>query len=275
MGRHLVLSGALLLLAPHLGLAQGAPDVVVLRDGGMLRGTIVESVPGERVTILLPTGESRIVSWSRVTFAGPEDERPQVDRDLAPPLADPPAVTLPPPVLHGVAPRQGRGPRIPIVVESRQRYVELWAEVGAIPQTGVGHRLRETVDEVAFERVCSVPCGLGLTVGTYRLALTRLRQVVPAPPIDLEAGGTLDVWYRDRRGVRALGWVLGPVGMSGGVVMLGYGLFLFGFAPPSDTVLLLSAGTALLATSLIVWIALAALQDGAVLRFVPAAPGLR
>ena len=36
-----------------------APDIVRLKNGGFLRGTIAELAPGEFVTLLLVTGETR------------------------------------------------------------------------------------------------------------------------------------------------------------------------------------------------------------------------
>ena len=38
--------------------APSAPDLVRLKNGGLLRGTISESVPGEYVTIVLITGDT-------------------------------------------------------------------------------------------------------------------------------------------------------------------------------------------------------------------------
>src|SRR6188768_1348287 len=51
-----------------------APDVVRLKNGGILRGTISELVPGDYVSIVLITGEPRRVLYADVQFAGPANE---------------------------------------------------------------------------------------------------------------------------------------------------------------------------------------------------------
>src|SRR5690242_20290879 len=52
---------------PAVRIAPGyAPDSVYLKEGGLLRGAIVESVPNDHVTIALPTGEVRRVPWDVV-----------------------------------------------------------------------------------------------------------------------------------------------------------------------------------------------------------------
>jgi hypothetical protein len=51
-----------------------AKDVVKLKSGGLLRGTIAELVPGEFVVIVLITGETRRIAASEFDYAGPEDQ---------------------------------------------------------------------------------------------------------------------------------------------------------------------------------------------------------
>lgn len=59
-----------------------AGDVVRLRNGGVLRGTIAELIPGDRVVIVTAAGDRRELPMSEVTYAGPVDGSPTV----APPL---------------------------------------------------------------------------------------------------------------------------------------------------------------------------------------------
>jgi len=47
-------------------------DIVRLRSGGIVRGTIVESVPGDAVKIQLVTGEVRMIPYGETTYAGPD-----------------------------------------------------------------------------------------------------------------------------------------------------------------------------------------------------------
>jgi hypothetical protein len=44
----------------------GTPDTVVLKNGGMLRGTLVEVLPNDHATIQLPSGQSAIVQWGEI-----------------------------------------------------------------------------------------------------------------------------------------------------------------------------------------------------------------
>src|SRR5262245_37595241 len=52
------------------------PDVVLLKNGGMLRGTISELVPGEFVAITIGSGEVRKLPMSDVRYAGPASQMP-------------------------------------------------------------------------------------------------------------------------------------------------------------------------------------------------------
>lgn len=61
--------GVVALLA---GLVHAAdlPDVVLLKNGGMIRGAIVELVPGGHVLIRLPSGDERRFDMAEVEYAG-------------------------------------------------------------------------------------------------------------------------------------------------------------------------------------------------------------
>ena len=60
--------------APPLASAPASPpkDIVHLRSGGIVRGTIVESLPGDAVKIQLVTGEIRTIPYSETTYVGPD-----------------------------------------------------------------------------------------------------------------------------------------------------------------------------------------------------------
>ncbi len=59
----------LLAAAPTPLLADELPDTLVLQDGTILRGRVTELIPQTRATIVLFTGEMRVVEWSRVARA--------------------------------------------------------------------------------------------------------------------------------------------------------------------------------------------------------------
>jgi hypothetical protein len=52
---------------PVLRVAPGyVPDAVHLKNGGLLRGVVIESAPGDHVKIALPNGETRQIAWGDV-----------------------------------------------------------------------------------------------------------------------------------------------------------------------------------------------------------------
>jgi len=53
------------------------PDVVVLKDGSLVRGTISELKKGEFVTIFLMTGETRTIPTAKVEYAGADSTVPR------------------------------------------------------------------------------------------------------------------------------------------------------------------------------------------------------
>ena len=64
-----------------LAQAQVPPDVVRLRGGGLVRGTIIEHLPGGPVHIQLVTGEERRIEADQVEWAGPATEMPSSATD--------------------------------------------------------------------------------------------------------------------------------------------------------------------------------------------------
>lgn len=100
MGRRILLATALgisLAGAARPALAQHAPEIaqgadeVILKDGGMLRGTVVTVEPGRAVTLfVMLTGEQRIVPWAEVERVDRGKHAPKAPAP-APPAAEPSA----------------------------------------------------------------------------------------------------------------------------------------------------------------------------------------
>ncbi len=58
------MSPSFVLLAPKVAAAQDAgPDTVVLHDGGMLKGNLIEVLPGDHATLQLANGQSARIRW--------------------------------------------------------------------------------------------------------------------------------------------------------------------------------------------------------------------
>jgi len=175
--------GALLASTPvhaNDGPADAPPDIVRLKDGGMLRGTIVELVPGNTVEIALPNGASRTIPMNTVDWAGRADDDPgpgarntQPPRDTAPPkpeTAMPPPVPLLPPSVATPPAAQG---------SSNTATLRLRAEDG---QEGLTFHLKTDLTTVhiggrpgmgiVYKRLCTAPCEVKLEPGSYRFGLS-------------------------------------------------------------------------------------------------------
>jgi hypothetical protein len=68
---------------------QTGPDAVYLKDGGMIRGTIIEVIPGNHASVQLADGRIATIRWDMVDH---------IDRGTAakPPVTTPPPAALPP-----------------------------------------------------------------------------------------------------------------------------------------------------------------------------------
>jgi hypothetical protein len=118
-------------------------DIVYLKDGGMIRGTLLEAIPDDHATVQLATGQSAIIPWVRVA---------RIDRSKAPSAAPGvPAPSSPEPaaIVHVNADRQ-------VVLERR--------DPGGGPWT----------------LACSSPCDIALPISsTYRVAGAGVRNTRP------------------------------------------------------------------------------------------------
>jgi hypothetical protein len=72
--------------APAPAGAPGTPDTVVLKNGGMIRGTLVEVLPNDHATVQLPSGQSAIVQWGEIHH---------IERGAAPTAVTPPPGATP------------------------------------------------------------------------------------------------------------------------------------------------------------------------------------
>ncbi len=129
------------------GASQTGPDAVVLKDGGVIRGTLSEMVPGDHATVLLSTGQIATIRWDVIQRV----ERGGVPQNATPTPA--PAGTTPPPA--AAAPPAPTGPQ-------GNAYVHLDAdsEVRLERQSGT-----------TWVGQCNAPCDRELPLdGNYRIA---------------------------------------------------------------------------------------------------------
>ena len=190
-----------------------APDIVRLKNGGLVRGTISELVPDERVEIVTAGGKTRSYPMSDVAYAGPASEEPKEAN-----AADPGAS----------AATDDDTPRPMVTVRAGESNVEFRSEGAPLTL----HRQDSTAIAVGpggaavaagFTEICTAPCSATIASGTHTLALSRKSGQVPvrAEPITLPEGDvTLTGQFKSRAGVRWAGVGVASVGLVGGMLLL-------------------------------------------------------
>ena len=177
------------------------PDIVVLHDGSMVRGTIIELKRGEYVLITTPLGESRRFSMNEVRYAGPASGAPG---------------TSPPKVQerkHPPAP-----PRPPLPVGPPMHRVAL-----SSPDPDVTFHARGGLNRL-YTQLCTAPCETSFEEGPYIIALSRGRDEPRKAKgsLTIDQPGTLEGKFVSRSNLRTIGWVLIPLGpLLGGVLIAG------------------------------------------------------
>lgn len=203
---------SLLLAVPAGAQTSTPPDVVRLRDGTFLRGTIVERSPTQ-VVLMLPTGETRTYPAAEVEHAGPDtpapEPVPQAPSVAAPPFVAPPA----PPAGQGVARLHVRTAQEGLSLQRLQgtTSISVW--------TGRGVASAQ-LDQ--FGIICNAPCDIEVPEGTYQLGIAQGEgnALRAGPPIDLRGEMTLGLTYDDRSLLRAMGWLTFGLSAAGGGALM-------------------------------------------------------
>jgi hypothetical protein len=173
--------------APVIRLTPGvAPDTVYLKEGGLLRGAIVENVPNDHVTIALPTGDVRRVTWEDVDH---------VDAAARPaPSAAPPATPKSGPLVKvHIASDES------VILDRRPAGMDTWVPA------------------------CNAPCDEELPLGDeYRVAGAGLRATRPFR-LQGEPGGSVEVRL-NAKSTTSFGVGAGVGGL--GLVIDAYSLYL-------------------------------------------------
>ena len=173
-----------------------APDVVLLNDGSMIRGTISELLAGDRVTIITIMGDARTYVMSQVRYAGPAARPDSTATGTGT------AGALSPSARPLVA-VQGQ--------EARLRLVSADPEPGLVFHRRVMTAMLGAATAQGYDVICTAPCAVTMPAGSYQLALSRgdgspseANDPVAIPPGDSVVEGEL----QDRSATRALGWVV-------------------------------------------------------------------
>jgi hypothetical protein len=157
-------------------------DAVELKNGGYLRGLIVEVVPGSHVSLRLPDGQVRRIPLVEIASA----ERSGKPLELEPSTGTVPApaatgATAAAPLAAGAtaaAASSGKQPteldRVLAAIPGRRVKLELDANRSSFLQRRIGE---EDENAVAYHLVCKLPCQVELPAGDpvpYRVANMRL-----------------------------------------------------------------------------------------------------
>lgn len=224
--------------------AQAPPDIVQLANGGMVRGTIIENIPGDHVSIQLATGEVRVFTATELRYAGPY-VAPQIAAPLPPP---PPARRT-----------------VHVHVEGTSDDLTLQQVTGtatAVVSSGRGFA-QVQIDQ--FGPLCTAPCDLDLEPGTYTLGVSLGQSTARRADHNLftfDRDTSLELEYASREGLRIAGWVTFILGAVAGAAIM--------IAPlatgSDDFIPSLIAGGVVLIVAEIVGLALAFLNDHADIR---------
>lgn len=199
--------------------AAEAPDLIRFKNGGMVRGTIVELVPGDQVEIQTSSGEKRVYKMSEVDYAGAAQAEPQPGPQAQPPFDGAPGSSILPiavgaaDLLPPVAP--GLGPKLMLRVTSAEPGLRLHERVRtAVVVVGGSEagpsRFEASARVSAYRDLCSTPCSLALAPGRYRLALsTESGTFAEGKPVSiLPESRELRAKLVSGTGARVAGWVI-------------------------------------------------------------------
>jgi hypothetical protein len=230
----------LLLASVAASAAELGDDEVALKNGGMLRGTVVAVEPGKQVVILVG-GEKRVLPWKDV-------ERVERGKHARTPEPEPAVATAPPPEPPRTAPKPEERPLggllgallddplarppprpapgvVRLHVFSEEPKVELWRS-GA-PQ--IVHTGAQIVVTPSFERLCRAPCDVIVDGRKGDAFFFAGEDVPPSDPFTLtEAQGdvaaVVDVGSPAARTAGTWLGILGLVGVVTGplIAMAGY-----------------------------------------------------
>jgi len=196
------------------------PDIVVMKDGSMVRGVILEKKVRDFVQLQTASGEVRKITMADVTYAGTAASMPTTASTDAPPspTAAPDADrTRPFVTIHA---EQAR-----LRLTANQPQVTFSVKTGEAQARLYGYR--SALSAASFTSICTAPCEATLPAGTHEFALS-----VPGhgpaltdAAVTIPAGGhELRGVYRSAAGTRTAGVVIAIVGILGGAALMAHAI---------------------------------------------------
>ncbi|HKO50674.1 MAG TPA: hypothetical protein VJV79_23300 [Polyangiaceae bacterium] len=210
---------------PSAPVAPNAPDIVRLRNGGILRGMISELLPGDYVTLVLITGETRKVPYVDVQYAGAANAEPGAPTSTVAPTAAAAPIAAASAIGSTSPSSTASGATQPFaVVHAKESMVRVVS-----PRDGVTLFRRSASAGFngggaisGYDEVCTAPCSVSMPAGTHTFAVAKPRgKPREADPVMLPAGNaTMTVSVIDRTAVRVVLGVIGVAGMVAGTAMI-------------------------------------------------------
>jgi hypothetical protein len=203
------------------------PDIVVLKDGSRVRGTLSELMKGQYVVIVLVSGEVKRFEWNEIEFAGSEANAPAATAPREQNFEDEELDDDSTEAAARAGRQSGKRVRPLVIVKAEEVELQLDAaesdvtfHVSTAMAVGSGGSAR------GYDRICTAPCTASMAAGTYTFGLSRGTD----DPVEVDERVTvsgdrarLTGELNSRAGVRGLGW-----GMLIGGPLLGLAsLFVF------------------------------------------------
>jgi hypothetical protein len=214
--------------------AASAPDIVRLKNGGLVRGSISELVPGESVTVITLTGESRKFDMNEVSYAGSVANDPGA-AEPAPPAA----------ATNEAKPADKARPYV--TVEATEARLHLVSDPpGLVFARQDASAFSGDRKATGYARLCAAPCDITLPAGTETISVTAETERHPykIQVIRIPGGHSeLRAYYRDNQSTRNRGWLIMGAGVVGGAALIALSIKLE--ESPPKPILLLGYATAL------------------------------
>jgi hypothetical protein len=231
------------------------PDVIRLKSGGMVRGTVVRAVPGSPYKIQLADGTFMEIAEADVASVGPGEAKAK-PAAAAPLGAGPPtpAAGADAPVLGGLIESTPQAPPLPpppphagepvaVGIGGATAYVpQVRLRLSAFDPGATFSLLTDTTDFRAaglavgrggpvpvamggtaenFQRLCTAPCEVSLPRGVHKLALTLPDgRMARTESLILERDSGVEARYVSKAGVRTAGWIILLGGTLLGTLMI-------------------------------------------------------
>jgi hypothetical protein len=222
--------------APPAAGESALTDAVELKNGGYLRGLILEVDPTSHLSLRLPDGQVRRIAIADVAsaerggrplnLAAGATPAPATATPIAPSPAAPPPVATPAPTAPAPARAQpGSPPRVEAELEKIISAIpgpRVRLEAHANRSSFLERRIGDADDDIiAYHLVCKLPCRVDLPAGDvvpYRIANLRLQPTdwfqLPKHNARIEADLASDMWPVWTKSMLVGGIVFGLVGGS-------------------------------------------------------------